>query len=249
MPSGLPLCMRLVIIWSLSQFDSPRAPWQMSVLVAPPTMNWGSSVSSCNNQSGYPVSKFYCTSLSLSYCAFAVPRPRCEQLALSSNVRWVSSTPPPWFSPQTVPAPWSPGRRALQGTEGPRTGIPTAGTPPSGPGNPVSGIGWLAEASPFLRPSVDPSGSAGTRHLTSCLWGKQLVRFQGFNRPERLKDHWGLVITTTLMLAFSLVSGHHPLEVWHSHLSKIRNEKHRSSDQPVKSDCLLLSPNMLLTKT
>ena len=26
---------------------SPSAPWQMSVLVAPPTMNWGSPVSSC----------------------------------------------------------------------------------------------------------------------------------------------------------------------------------------------------------
>lgn len=27
--------------------NSPSAPWQMSVLVAPPTINWGSSVSSC----------------------------------------------------------------------------------------------------------------------------------------------------------------------------------------------------------
>lgn len=29
----------------------PRAPWQMSVLVAPPTMNWGWSASSWNSQS------------------------------------------------------------------------------------------------------------------------------------------------------------------------------------------------------
>lgn len=39
--------------------DSPSAPWQMSVLVAPPTMNWGSCVSSYGEKKKISCSEKY----------------------------------------------------------------------------------------------------------------------------------------------------------------------------------------------
>lgn len=48
---GQPLSISVVLLLerfhiSISNISSPSAPWQMSVLVAPSTINWGSSVSS-----------------------------------------------------------------------------------------------------------------------------------------------------------------------------------------------------------